>query len=1267
MKFFIAKYAVAYSALLLICSISLSAQNITDEQVEDGAVILSRSNNRIRLSFSATNLKYEKKTVNNQEFFTVDIAGFQYLQEPGRPKLPVYTSLIDLTGEEVVSIRITKTKTRRVLPAEKGITGLFYPSQPSATKNQNPQDLPFIIDKEFYSNNLPSATDTVALDYLGTIRGKELAQLIISPLIYYPADNYFNLITSLEVVIETSTKGSSDFKVSNTVFSPKGISSKGIGDYNEDDITPAFTLSPSGLILVSDTTMKPHLKPLIDWKTRKGFRVTELYIGENGLERNFASIKDTLNKIWAMADEDHPHPDFLLIGGDLSIVPKSEGATNLSDIYYSEFDGGGDFLPDMYTGRLPASDTSEMKAIVEKILEYELFQYADTINHFEKTMLIAGYDPESVDYMDGQLNYASNNYLNSSNNITNYLFSHQNDAELRAERYDSARAMFNEGIGFVNYTGHGSPSEWLSTGINYNFPKGLSNNKLYPVIISNACQTAQFSSSTNIATEFVKAKGKGALAFIGCTVNTYWNEDYWWSVGLSSISSDPGYASSELGFYDRLFHKNNEQPSDWFTSLGQIIHAGNMAVLASTSPYKKIYWEYYHLLGDPSIIPMLGTPTEFNIEIPDSIPIALKGLNISSDPFSYAAISHFDTLWDASTVDPSGNVFLQIPDIAEKDSCLIVVTGQNKKPFLKTLYFFEPDTAWLDIIDITPTDKNGNANDAADYGEILQLDLSIQNAGQQAASDVYIKLTSANEYLNINQPDSFIIGEIPLLSEISLLDKFNIEIYDSIPDNTLAQLMLDLYYGQNVVRKTFEINLHAPELSIVSFFLDDHLAGNGNMRPEPGEDIEIILNIANTGSSSTSGNMELSNLSPYLTIGDLNNNTGIILPGDTISISFSGSLDPDTPDGEYITFSSYLDCDPYSAEGYHGFISGGSIEDFESLNFSTFPWDNSGSFPWIITSSDSYNNIYSAMSGLNNADDNKISRLKLMLNIPKEGTLSFWYRVSSELYETDSINFGDKFRFLINDSEMISRSGEVSWTKAEFVLDAGVYNLEWNYSKDPNAYEGYDRVWLDMIEFPSVSFIQSDILIDSIVSPSEPTKDYEIEQVICKVINVGRDTIYSIPLTYVINNSFPVNELFLAEIYPGKSAELVFTETADLSNDGKYIINIYRSTPDDYALNDSIYISVLSTDIYDIYTNSDDFTIGPNPFNSYSIINSNTDLQETRFSLINNIGLKVWEYEKPYISRGDKVTISGEGLAVGLYILKIDALSGSYLYKLIKN
>src|SRR5690606_38171185 len=101
--------------------------------------------------------------------------------------------------------------------------------------------------------------------------------------------------------------------------------------------------------------------------------------------------------------------------------------------------------------------------------------------------------------------------------------------------------------------------------------------------------------------------------------------------------------------------------------------SGNMSVSASTSPRKKYYWETYMLLGDPSLSPVIGRPDTFRIDLPDRVPQQLQVLSFFTGPFAYAALSDFDTLWDARFVSPSGNISLAVP-AGVKDSCLLVVT-----------------------------------------------------------------------------------------------------------------------------------------------------------------------------------------------------------------------------------------------------------------------------------------------------------------------------------------------------------------------------------------------------------------------------------------------------------------------------------------------------------------------------------------------------------------------------------------------------------------
>ena len=76
------------------------------------------------------------------------------------------------------------------------------------------------------------------------------------------------------------------------------------------------------------------------------------------------------------------------------------------------------------------------------------------------------------------------------------------------------------------------------------------------------------------------------------------------------------------------------------------------------------------------------------------------------------------------------------------------------------------------------------------------------------------------------------------------------------------------------------------------------------------------------------------------------------------------------------------------------------------------------------------------------------------LTAPNTGTLSFWWKVSSE-------NNYDWLRFLINNVEQFKISGNVDWQQKTAISVTAGDILEWRYTKDNSADSGSDTGWVD--------------------------------------------------------------------------------------------------------------------------------------------------------------------------------------------------------------
>ncbi len=1202
------------------------------------------SRNPGALSYRSNNPLLKKITDPSGIYCRLSLPGHHYTSETGKPELPVYSRIVEKPQGMEVRVKLSDIRSEKVRFADHGLRGAqIYPAQPAKTKNEVQDEKVVIKDKKVYQSAGILNHDTVVISPVGIFRGHELVNIAIYPAFYDPAGGYVDLITSMNVSI---TYVPSEIKGTGEV-----IETEDKGNYSSDSYITGYTDQPIQMIIVTDTLFSKALRPLIKWKMLKGIKSTVIYKRAGSADSVYSNLKTRISTVYSDLLVKGSPPQYLLIVGDPAIVPTSKGTSNVSDLYYGELDGEGDYIPEMFIGRLPVTDTTQLKAVVKKIIDYESFNYDPGNNFWAVALATAGNAPGFENYMNGQVGYIYNNYLSQDTSLKAYRWKYP-DSPLKD---DSLKLLFNQGLSIINYTGHGEAAGFSDPTFKVPVISELTNKNEYPLIIANACRTAQINVSPCLGSAVVNAADKGAIGYIGCTNDSYWSDDFFWAVGPGNPGTDVTYENTGAGAFDRLFHSHGESPGEWYYTMGQINFAGNMAVSASTSPRKKYYWETYMLLGDPSLTPVIGRPETFNIELPDTLPQLLVNLSFFSTPFAYAAISDFDTLWDAKFAGPSGSVSLKIPP-GVKDSCLLIITGQNMIPCFKTLHFGAVSGAYITTKDIVFDDSQGNNNGLPDYGERIRLKVTVKNYGQKMSSELVADLSAISGLITVEN-GSALIGVLAPGASYTI-NSFIFNVSDKAINGDFASLLLKLSTPSDNYLFGIDMTLLAPDLKIISSVHDDQISGNSNFLPDPGETVNLNVRVKNEGSSAASGTVSIIPSGNDLLVQIPDMATGTIEPGAEKTVSFEAAISEHAFSGTVIPYDINFVCGKYTATGKWSISTGKTRETWEFDRFDVFPWIQDVTYPWTISSATSFENIKSARSA--DIPDKTETILSIYVNNPVRDTVSFYTRVSSES------NY-DELIFRIDSVINVKLSGDKPWEKVAAVLNPGVHYLEWVYNKDVSLSEGLDAVFLDQITFPDISFLQADLRIDSVYAP-QPAENLTNVIIKGRVINLGRTTLTSFPLAYRINNGELVNETFYIKIDPGDTVDVSFTQTCSLLPDVSYMIYIFSRLPEDvYAGNNSAFNSFIKSGTGPELT-EETVRLMPNPFrDAFTVELDVNDADKADIELRDLTGRIVQRSVSELTPGTNRITVDGRQLAGGVYTLSIRVGSKSTTMKVVKS
>ncbi|MEE9554603.1 MAG: C25 family cysteine peptidase, partial [candidate division Zixibacteria bacterium] len=938
---------LSVAVFCLIAGLANAGQTIRLSDNQSGATLLSQDQSGISIRIDVGAIEFQQLTTDHGDFIALGVGGFSRSQKVGEPNLPVANRLLDIPFGCELDAVVLDYEIEEISLSDYGLTAPIIPVQPSLSKSQNPDDVPFEFKRDLYSQGNYYSLPLTAASEVGVMRAVRIGMISIAPIEYNPVTNTLRVYKNITVRVEylhPDWAKTEDMKLRyyspyfETVYS-RLFNYEPMSSVLLDDLVQY----PVKYVIISDRMFEDQLQPFIEWKIKKGFDVIEAYTDEIG---NSNDIKAYLNGLYDAGEPGDPAPSFVLLVGDDQQIEAFQFSGHISDLSFCEYTG--DHIPEIYYGRFSAQNPDLLQPQIDKTLEYEQYLMAEP-DFLDDVTLIAGVDPTfAPTHGNGQINYGTEYYFNEEHNLfaNVWLYPRSDDPGASGEIIQTV----NQGVSLINYTAHGSHDGWADPLLGVSQINGLTNANKYPLAIGNCCLTNTFGDdygSPCAGEVWLQAENKGAVGYIGASNNTYWDEDYWWGVGYTSLpinGNAPPYEETGIGAYDGLFHDHGERIEYYYITNSAVAFSGNMAVEESGSSLSNYYWEVYHLMGDPSVMTYVGLPAENTVDHPGAIVLGESSITVQADPYSYVGLSMNGVLHGSVFIDESGSATFDFSPFEVPGGADFVVSAQNKQPYITTIPVIAPSGPYVVFDSCMVNDEAGNDDGLIDFGEDILLGMRLMNVGPDLAEDVSAVLISDDPYITITDSiEEFgdIEGEF---GTVTIADAYGFEVDTGIPDGHSIDFLLMISSSQDSWESEFSLTAHAPEIEFVDVVIDDQ-SGNGNGIFEAGETVDVVLTLKNVGTSMAGSVAGLiSSSDEYVTIDDASGFFGDIAPsenGDNSGDIYVVTAHSDLPPGHAVVFELAVTADG-GIEQDLMFV----LKAIESFEYNDGGWAGDGLWQW---------------------------------------------------------------------------------------------------------------------------------------------------------------------------------------------------------------------------------------------------------------------------------------------------------------------------------
>jgi hypothetical protein len=553
-------------------------------------------------------------------------------------------------------------------------------------------------------------------------------------------------------------------------------------------------------------------------------------------------------------------------------VPAYSASAGYSDNYYGYIEGD-DSYPEVFVGRFSAEDKSQVTTQVNRVLQYEK---APPISDAYAKGVGVGSDQGPGD--DGEYDYQ--HLRNIRDVLLGYTYTtgyELYDGSQGGEDADGSpegsdlHVLLEDGLGIINYTGHGSDISSSTSGYSSSEVNNLTNTEVHPFFWSVACVNGNFTGATCFAESWLRAthngQATGAIATLMSTIDQSWNP--------------PMEGQDQMNFI--LAETTENRVS---RSFGGISMNGCMQMNDTYGDSGAEMTDTWTCFGDPSVIIRTQAPETMAVSYDPVIPIGSTSLDVSCSTEDALVSLTLDDEIIGTAVVSGGSATVNFDAISLVSDLTVTITAFNAVPDIGTVSVFVLDGPWLKVSSYEIGDEDGLAS----YNESFPLYFTIENIGTEVSSAIYLSAEVDDGSFGIVTSGVFIPGIEPGASYTYDGSSFEADVSGNTSDGEEAIVNVFMSCDEGSWSSLISIPLHAPALEVT--FVESDLSF--------GETTTAIITLKNNGSADFYGGTAglITDVSYLTVVNEIEINA--LAVGASVSLEYEVMLDADAPSANAI-------------------------------------------------------------------------------------------------------------------------------------------------------------------------------------------------------------------------------------------------------------------------------------------------------------------------------------------------------------------------------